>query len=775
MMTLGVVAVLATLLTFVWASSNSISVEADHGNGGIQTKEISDALRNPDNPQSLLVEARTGPSLNVQSIAPQFAAGEYEIGDLEAWVALSDTGGFYYVKVFELRAANAEGEVWVAVGDGLDPNGDPDGVFGLDFPDGDCRNDGVRNVVTDAQAEYLLDEFTNNIKPTDQAWFDEPNFRDGAAGLLPRPSLSGKQVVLVDNVRDDNFYDTDNANTMPYIAGFFTSAMDFFHARNVMTVDGYDWLHRTGADPAHAPSADPCLNAPARPYLYEGVFAHEYQHLIHNDYDADETNWVNEGMSDLAILLTGYGDPSLHVDEKGHDGHITNYQGWASVGHPDWNPIPRPSGPENSLTNWGDQGASEILEDYGFAYTFMVYLLDHGYGQDFFMAWHHNTLNGIESLNDTFSDMGSDDTFNEVFDNVIVMTLVDGYLDEGADLVVLDGGNSCFFSCSQQKAALQSDSMNSTIYPSAEAYGTPGAPPWGADYIPLGRGATLNKLKFDGDDLFTYPGGNNWTIDGDGYWSSPDVAGDTTYPNGLDSSIAREVSVPAAPATLTFEHWYQIELAWDFGFVQVLDGAQFVSLPCTGTTSAHNPGANPSIAANVPGYTGPTDDPGDPSTAGTPGAPLAVSCDLSAYAGQDIVLAFRLMTDSAVTMDGWHIRDAEINGTPVDPTPDDLSDWDNEQFFQPVDLGFELTLVGIDGKVDDYGHVTKADQVTVVRTDLNAGSTYSINFFHRLLLLKSDEVFALVTGVPDDESSGLYFPYSLKLKNKEYADGASVH
>ena len=62
-----------------------------------------------------------------------------------------------------------------------------------------------------------------------------------------------------------------------------------------MTIDAFDWLHRTGPNPPHAPSSDLCLNAPARPFLYEGVFAHEYQHLLENYVDFDETIMVNEG------------------------------------------------------------------------------------------------------------------------------------------------------------------------------------------------------------------------------------------------------------------------------------------------------------------------------------------------------------------------------------------------------------------------------------------------------------------------------------------------
>ena len=37
----------------------------------------------------------------------------------------------------------------------------------------------------------------------------------------------------------------------------------------------------------------------ARPYLYEGVFAHEWQHLLHDDYDGDEDTFVNEGCAEM--------------------------------------------------------------------------------------------------------------------------------------------------------------------------------------------------------------------------------------------------------------------------------------------------------------------------------------------------------------------------------------------------------------------------------------------------------------------------------------------
>ena len=40
--------------------------------------------------------------------------------------------------------------------------------------------------------------------------------------------------------------------------------------------------------------------------FYNGVLAHEFQHMIHWYQDKNETSWVNEGMSELASELNGY-------------------------------------------------------------------------------------------------------------------------------------------------------------------------------------------------------------------------------------------------------------------------------------------------------------------------------------------------------------------------------------------------------------------------------------------------------------------------------------
>jgi hypothetical protein len=678
--------------------------------------------------------------------------GPAKVGESRVWLGLDDALGSIYLKFYTLRAVGNHAEVWVA--------------NNLNFPTGDCRNDGIRNVVTDDQVTYLIDEFDNNMYPIESDWWGTPPFRNGHKSTLPKqlPNIKGlgvnipqsyyngegdNVVILVDNVRDSNYYDTNNANTNSYIAGFYYSVFDNFFDRTVMSIDSFDWVHRTGADPAHAPSGDPCTSAPARPFLYEGVFAHEYQHLIHHYSDPDEVNWVNEGLSDFTEVITGYVDLSRHVDEKGYESHTNAFLGWGAQTHPDWNPLGYESGPENGLTAWGDQGDDEILADYGFAMFFMNFVNSQGFGRDFFNAWHHTQADGIAGMNAALVASGSGDTFAGLFSDVIVSALVDGYLDNGASV-----------SGDATAADLQNDATEATVLINADANGTPGAPQWGSDYIDLGSGAGLTSVAFNGADEFVFPGGPQWVVDGDGYFTNPDV-GDGLYGNNQDLSIARNVAGNDG-AILSFDHYYAMEIDWDFGFVQVStdDGDSWQSLACDGTTTAHDPGAIPTIVANLPGYSG---------ESGTAGAPVHVTCP-ALPAGTDL-LAFRLMTDPAVQFDGWHVKNVQLDGVDLG-TPGDLTGWDNQGFFSPLDLDFALALVGINGTVDIYGDVSAATGVTVLRPVLNDANEYTLSADDLAALAGYATVVAIVTGVPASEDITTYGPYSLLVNGAERADGA---
>jgi hypothetical protein len=496
-------------------------------------------------------------------------------------------------------------------------------------------------------------------------------------GLIGAPpdyyaDSAGRQVVLVSNIRDDNYYDP----TYPlYIAGFYSPTFEIYFDRNVMSIDAFDWANRTG------PSG-------TRPFLYEGVFAHEYQHLLHDDYDSDEETFINEGLSDFAEFLTGY-----HPALAGHIG-------------------PAASNPENSLVVWGDQGDLEILTDYGQAYMFQLYLYEQ-FGRGFTQALFHNAGNGLSGLQSTLDARHISRHFDDVVHDWQVAMLID----------------------SKKPGSGRYNFVNETFHlnvgtpaaPNPEAFSTPGAPPWGGDYIWItGDPSELGQFSLNGLDYTTFPTG--WTSDGSVLWGGE---GDL-----LDNWAIFETD---GGGMLTFDTQYQTEELWDFGFVQVSTdgGHSWTSLANAYTTTDHDPNAHPKIIENVPGLTGDS------------GGWVNMSFDLSPYAGQTILVAFRYITDWATFEAGWFIDNVMVDGTLISDGTDASVFMDITEVL-PINNDFTVTFVAYRGS--QYNVVTlKLDELT---------ETGMINLDRALQW--ADRVLMIVTFDAPEGFTG-YADYSYEL------------
>jgi len=400
-----------------------------------------------------------------------------------------------YLKQYTLRAVGQHIEVWVASG--------TDSVSsGTAFPAGDCRNDTPQSTeVTDTQVKSLVNEFDNNMYPTETKTFSTPKDRPGAAtipGIAPLgldfAGDGGHTVTLVDNVRDPNFYKFPENKT--YIAGFYAPIFNQLTDRNVMTIDAFDWIHRTGADPKNEPNEDLCKSRPARPRAYEGVFAHEWQHLLEQYQDPQEVTWVNEGLSDFAIGLVGYGDTRRNVHQTHAESHIFCFHGYGTVKGPS-NPNPSDcGGAENSLTMWQDEGTgSEVLADYGNAWSFMQFL-DDRYGRAFISALHTDGADqGLKGLQTQLDKFAKGATVGSVLHDYQLMNLLDHYAGQkGAQVKGIPASR------------ITTKSLDSTInLENKTSYAQPGAGPNGADYILLKDGdknlpgKALRKFDFLGN------------------------------------------------------------------------------------------------------------------------------------------------------------------------------------------------------------------------------------------------------------------------------------
>lgn len=550
--------------------------------------------------------------------------------DAKLWMSLDDYSGVYFFDTFYKVAESAGAEVWIQAD--------------LSFPAGDPR---ATPVITCEQANYLVGEFDNNIYPTEVAFFGAPDLHDGSAALLEAwgyvpagyyADSAGRQVVLVSNVEDDNYYDPDYPN---YIAGFYSPTFEAYFDRNIMSIDSHDWANRVGPDGS-------------RPYLYEGTFAHEYQHLLHDDYDSDEENFVNEGLSMFAEFLTGY--------IVGNDAYST----FEAL-------------PENSLNIWGDQGGREIVADYGMVFLYQMYLYEN-FGPEFIQAEFHNPDNGITGINSTLATNRKwrKNSFESLYHDFSVAVLIDD--------VKFKNGRYGF------KNLDVGIDIGTPGAPNPDAYDTEGAPPWGADYIWIdGDPEKLEKINFNGVDYSMFPTG--WTSDGDVLWGG-----------AADLASTWAIFPTTGGGTLTFDTYWDIEDYWDFGFVQVsTDGGHtWTSLANAYTVADYDPSAHPDIIANLPGLTG------------WSGGWMNLSYDLSAYAGQDVLVAFRYMTDWGTTYGGWYIDNVYVDGTLISDGTDASAFMDITEVV-PIDNNFTVTFVGMktEKKKTEYKVKTmKLDEMT---------------------------------------------------------------
>ncbi|TJY43985.1 peptidase M6 [Cohnella pontilimi] len=494
-----------------------------------------------------------------------------------SWVTHNDYTGRYVLTPFTLRAVGKYGEVWVA--------------NNLDFPAGDPRNS--MTAITDAQVQYLMDAFDNKIYEKEIAFFAPPAERKGEYGVRPEyKDESGRVVILIDNIKDQSYY---NPNYPSYIAGYFSSTISDLSDRNVMTIDNFDWLNRTG------PNAK-------RPYLYEGVFAHEFQHLLHRDTDNGEDTFINEGLSDFAQYLVGYGHSQGHIDF-----FMDNLR--------------------NSLTGWGDQSDLKILADYGNAYLFQLYLYEQ-FGENFIRDEFKNPKHGIDSINSALAEIGVNKTFNQVYSDFMAAIMLDGKYQ---------GDDKTFkFNTIDLKPNVAGSIFNNENI----------APAWGTDFKIITPDKKIDHLYFKGLDFL----GLKWATAND-----PDKG--TVLWGGKDSNLADNFLIKGLDLTgqtkpiVSFNTKYDIEEQWDFGVVQVStdNGKTWASLSNSDTRSDVVDNGHPKVKANVPGFTG--------SSNGW----KTESFDLSAYAGKKVLLGFRYLTDWASTESGWYLSNLMLNDTTIDP------------------------------------------------------------------------------------------------------------
>jgi len=126
-----------------------------------------------------------------------------------------------------------------------------------------------------------------------------------------------------------------------------------------------------------------------------GVIAHEFQHLIHWQYDPKETKWVGESLSEIAMILCGY-----YTDQK----HVIKY-----------------------LNNTDSPLISKHHSaDYGACLLWGTYIYER-FGIEFLGNLVRENASGIKGFQNTLNSMHIEDNFSTVFGDWLVANYVSSH------------------------------------------------------------------------------------------------------------------------------------------------------------------------------------------------------------------------------------------------------------------------------------------------------------------------------------------------------------
>jgi hypothetical protein len=301
--------------------------------------------------------------------------------------------------------------------------------------------------------------------------------------------------------------------------------------------------------------------------------------------------------------------------------------------------------PDIQLNDW--PADSSIRAHYALSKLFLCYLLDHYGGRDNAEKLTGIDLNGVTGINDYLAPYHT--SFTEVFADFVVANVLDAsdgpYSHPGFDATT---------------TAFQSISPGSGGDANVSQYGT--------DYFQVPEGG---QFILDGaDDV----GVGIPDADGPFWWSR---SGD-----GIDSRLTRLIDLSDVDeATLSFDLWHDIEESWDYGYVAVStdDGRTWEAL-----AGEHTTGDNALDMAYGPGYTG--------ASNGWTGETI----DLSAYAGEEILLRFEYVTDDATNLTGMAMDNIAIPEIAFEDGAESTSGWTLEgfrRFERPFPQDFILQVI----------------------------------------------------------------------------------
>jgi len=538
------------------------------------------------------------------NIPETLPSGPYKAGDKQTfWLTNTDSAASFQVKT-TLQYVTDHAYFWV--------------------------EDGV--TYDKAEAQKLIDTFETKIYPTDREFF------------------GSEWTPGVDN--DVHIYLVYGRGIGGSVAGYFSSP-DEYHP------DAHKYSN------AHEMFVFNADNSPLGDTYTYGVLAHEFQHMIHWKQDRNETSWINEGFSEVAVLLNGY-----YVG-----GADTEYTANPDMQLTDWGPDPGTNGPH-----------------YGASFLFLTYFLDR-FGQDATKALVKDQQNGMESVDDILKSIKATDKLTGQ-----PILADDVFMDWATTNYILDGsvGDGRYVYHNYANAPRVNDTETISSCPSSI---TRTVKQYGVDYV---------HYTCDGKHTLRFEGATqtgllpvNASSGTHAFWSNKGDESDMTMTHDFDFSNA------SGPLTLKFHTWYDLEKDYDYTFLEASsDGGKTWQILKTPSGTDSNPSGN----SYGWGYNGLSN------------GWIEESVDLSKFKGQKVQIRFEYVTDAAVNGEGFMLDDVSVPA--INYSTDfeaDNGGWQSQGFVRVENIlpqTFRLALINKNGTTTVQTVAVGTDQTAEINVDL---------------------------------------------------------
>ncbi len=327
------------------------------------------------------------------------------------------------------------------------------------------------------------------------------------------------------------------------------------------------------------------------------IVAHEFHHMIRHNLQPGMELWMNEGLSEFTQTYL--------FDDPGYAVFDFMYR------------------PDTQLNTWAEDGDLRGYH-YGAALAWITYFYERYGIEALEQVAAANSQRGLLAFDQVLQQMGEPGV-NDLFADWVVAnaiyTLDDAGIYDYSIFWLLDGITPF---------VIPLDKIPATIAESASQYAND---PY---TLSVANASTIEiALEAPSSVAIIPDGGENQSRFM--YSSRADMG---------DSSLTRTFNLTGVEnATLNFRLWYDLEDSWDYGYVMVSadDGVTWQIL-----SGARSTTHNPHNAAYGAGYNSES------------GGWVDETISLDAFAGQEILLRFEVLTDDGVNRPGMAIDDLEI-------------------------------------------------------------------------------------------------------------------